>query len=124
RLMETREFRKNVDAAIASDDPHSAARMLASAGSAEPGNALAGFVASRYERIAPSLDMLRKRLAILRSFTVEPLVPLLKSGAFSAGIALETHVGEFNSYAQEILDGESALYTFSPDIVILAVQTR
>ena len=122
--MEMGEFRKSVDGAIAGGDRRAAAQMLASAWSSEPGTALAGFVASRYERIAPGLGMVRKRLAILRSFTVEPLVPVLKSGAFSGGIALETHVGEFNSYAQEMLDGESALYRFSPDVVILAVQTR
>ena len=122
--MELGEFRKTVDRAIAAGDPRAAAHMLASAWSSDPGSALAGFVASRYERIAPGLGMLRKRLAILRSFTVEPLVPLLKSGAYSAGIALDTQIGEFNSYAQELLDGESPLYEFSPDIVILAVQTR
>src|SRR5580765_3862681 len=122
--METGEFRKNVDRAIAAGDPQAAGRMLGSAWFAEPGTALAGFVASRYERIAGSLGMLRQRLAILRSFTVEPLLPLLKSGAYSAGIALETHVGEFNSYAQEMLDIDSALYRFSPDIVIRAVQSR
>src|SRR6187401_224467 len=108
--MELGEFRKTVDRTIAAGDQRAAAHMLASAWSSDPGSALAGFVASRYERIAPGLGMVRKRLAILRSFTVEPLVPVLKSGAFSGGIALETHVGEFNSYAQEMLDGESALY--------------
>src|SRR6187401_3432064 len=122
--MELGEFRKTVDRTIAAGDQRAAAHMLASAWSSDPGSALAGFVASRYERIAPGLGMLRKRLAILRSFTVEPLVPLLKSGAYSAGIALDTQIGEFNSYAQELLDGDSPPYKFSPDVVILAVQTR
>ena len=93
-------------------------------GNWSPDRPLAGFVSSRYDRIAGRLGLLPQRWAILRSFTVEPLCPLLKAGAYAAGIALETHVGEFNAYAQEILDPESALYRFQPDAVVLAVQTR
>jgi FkbH-like protein len=98
--------------------------MLASAWELEPGSAMAGFVAARYGRIAGSLGLLQQRWAILRSFTVEPVVPVFKAGAYAAGIALETHLGEFNAYAQEILDPGSALYRFQPDAAILAVQTR
>jgi FkbH-like protein len=122
--METGEFRKDVDAAIARGDASGAARMLASAWELDPGSALAGFVASRYDRIAGRLDLLRQRWAILRSFTVEPVVPILKAGAYAAGVQLETHLGDFNAYAQEILDAGSALYRFQPDVAVLAVQTR
>jgi FkbH-like protein len=122
--METGEFRKDVDRAIARGDASGAAGMLASAWDQAPGLALAGFVASRYDRIAGRLGLLRQRWAILRSFTVEPAVPVFKAGAYAAGVALETHLGEFNAYAQEILDPASALYRFQPDAAILAVLTR
>ena len=122
--METGDFRGDVDRAIAAGDASGAARMLASAWELEPGSAMAGFVAARYGRIAGSLGLLQQRWAILRSFTVEPVVPVFKAGAYAAGIALETHLGEFNAYAQEILDPGSALYRFQPDAAILAVQTR
>jgi len=118
------EFRKEVDRAIDAGDASGAARMLAAAWEREPGSALAGFVASRYDRIADGLGLSKQRWAILRSFTVEPLVPVLKAGAYAAGITLETHLGEFNAYAQEILDPASALYRFQPDVAVLAVQTR
>src|ERR1022692_4752865 len=121
--METGDFRGDVDRAIAAGDAFGAARMLASAWELEPGSAMAGFVAARYGRIAGSLGLLQQRWAILRSFTVEPVVPVFKAGAYAAGIALETHLGEFNAYAQEILDPGSALYRFQPDAAILAVQT-
>jgi FkbH-like protein len=62
-------------------------------------------------------------VAILRSFTVEPLVPLLRADAFSSGLDLAVHVGDFNAYPQELLDSESAIYRFQPDCVILAVET-
>jgi FkbH-like protein len=122
--METGEFRKDVDGAIARGDASGAARMLASAWELDPGSALAGFVASRYDRIAGSLDLLRQRWAFLRSFTVEPVMPVFKAGAYAVGVALETHLGEFNAYPQEILDAGSALYRFQPDVAVLAVQTR
>jgi FkbH-like protein len=122
--METGKFRKNVDDAIARGDASGAARMLSSAWELDPGSALAGFVASRFDRIAGSLDLVRQRWAILRSFTVEPVVPVFRAGAYAVGVALETHLGEFNAYAQEILDAGSALYRFQPDVAVLAVQTR
>src|ERR1035441_8310886 len=122
--METGEFRKDVDGAIARGDASGAARMLASAWELDPGSALAGFMASRYDRIVGSLDLLRQRWAFLRSFTVEPVMPVFKAGAYAVGVALETHLGEFNAYPQEILDAGSALYRFQPDVALLAVQTR
>jgi hypothetical protein len=57
--METGKFRKNVDDAIARGDASGAARMLSSAWALDPGSALAGFVASRYDRIAGGLDLVR-----------------------------------------------------------------
>ena len=84
----------------------------------------ASFVISSFERLRKHLPLQPYRLAILRSFTVEPIVPLLRAAAFVNGIDLAVHVGDFNAYAQEILDGKSSLYEFKPDAVILAVQTR
>jgi FkbH-like protein len=122
--METEKLREQVDRAIATGDAARAANMLASAWEAGPGPALAGFVASRYDQIAGRLGLLKQRWAILRSYTVEPVVPILRAGAYTGGVALETHLGGFNAYAQEILDPASPLYSFQPDVTVLAVQTR
>jgi FkbH-like protein len=72
----------------------------------------------------PGRATINLRVAFLRSFTVEPILPLLKAYARLFGIDLTIKVGEFNSYAQEIIDPSSWLYQFDPQIVILAVQTR
>jgi FkbH-like protein len=64
------------------------------------------------------------RLAILRSFTLEPVVPLLRAEAFVSGIDVTVRLGDFNAYPQEILDRSSSVYSFAPETVILAVQTR
>ncbi|MFZ0211476.1 MAG: hypothetical protein WAL55_02100, partial [Candidatus Acidiferrales bacterium] len=86
--------------------------------------AAAGFVISCYEKLKGYLPFLLYRLAILRSYTVEPIVPLMRAAAFVNGIDLTVHVGDFNAYAQEILDGNGPLYEFKPDAAILAIQTR
>jgi FkbH-like protein len=87
-------------------------------------NATAAFSVARYEKLRPHIPLLSYRVAILRSFTVEPLVPMLRATGFVNGLDLTVEVGEFNAYAQEILDGTSALYRFQPQAVLLAVDTR
>lgn len=92
--------------------------------SERPNSATASFVAAQAERLHQQQPMATARVAFLRSFTLEPVIPLLRAAAFAKEIRLETLVGEFNSYPQEMLDPASKLYQFMPDIVILAVQTR
>jgi FkbH-like protein len=118
------DLRHEIETLITSGDATGAARLLSAAWESQPSAAFAGFVASQFEKIRGELPLLRYRLAILRSFTVEPLLPILKASAYARGIALDIHTGEFNAYAQEILDPESTLYRFQPDAVVLAVQTR
>jgi FkbH-like protein len=79
---------------------------------------------ARYEKLRSHVPLATYRVAILRSFTVEPLVPMLRAAAFANGIDLTVQVGGFNTYAQEILDEASDLYRFEPQAVILAVDTR
>jgi FkbH-like protein len=122
--MHTADFRKDIDDLIASGDATGAASLLRGLWEREAGAGLAGFIVSRYEKLRSRLPLVSYRWAVLRSFTVEPIMPVLRAWAFTRGIALETHMGEFNAYAQEILDPESTLYRFHPDAVVLAVQTR
>lgn len=63
----------------------------------------------------------RLRLAILRSYTVEPLIPYLEVECALAGIGLELFVGDYGTYRQEILDPRSGLYAFDPRAVLLLV---
>ena len=89
-----------------------------------PGSATAGFVGKRFTAIREQLSCVTARLAIARSFTVEPVVPVLRAAAAVNGIDLTIQLGEFNAYAQEILDPHSELYAFDPDVLLLAVQAR
>jgi FkbH-like protein len=90
----------------------------------EAGSATASFVSARLDQLRDKLSLAKFKLAILRSFTVEPILALLRAEAFAYGIDLEIHVGDFNTYVQDIVDAQSSLYRFAPDAVILAVRTE
>jgi len=87
-----------------------------------PTPATATFVVSRFEKMDKQLRLDTCRLAVLRSFTLESLIPLLRAEALVNGLSLQVRVGDFNAYPQEILQKESWLYSFHPKVVILAVQ--
>ncbi len=86
--------------------------------------ALAGYVSSRYERLRGHADFRPCRVAVLRSFTVEPVLPLLRAEAWTRRLDVTVQAGGFNACAQELLDDGSWLYAFAPDAVFLAVGTQ
>ncbi len=64
----------------------------------------------------------KMKMAVLSSFTVEPLVMYLDIKSRLLGLYPEIYVAPFNQYPQEILNEKSQLYGFSPDVVIIAIQ--
>jgi FkbH-like protein len=118
------ESRQEIDRLIAAGDTAAAARALADLWAHEASPSAASFVVQRFEQLRSTLPFLPYRVAILRSFTVEPMVPVLRAAAFCAGIDLTIHVSDFNAHVQAIMDPGSSLYGFAPDAVFLAVQTR
>jgi len=117
-------LRAEIDRLIAEGAYDPAARRLAELWRRDPGSAVASFVTTRVDQFRHQLQLAKFKLAILRSFTVEPIVPLLRADAFAYGIDLEVHVGDFSTYVQDIVDANSSLYRFAPDAVILAVRTE
>jgi predicted enzyme involved in methoxymalonyl-ACP biosynthesis len=67
-------------------------------------------------------DEKRVRVALLSSFTIDPLAIYLDVKSRLAQLHPEIYVAPFNQYQQEILDENSGLYAFKPDVIILAVQ--
>jgi FkbH-like protein len=116
-------LRTEVDRLIAEGALEIASRRLAELWRRDPASGTASFVTSRLDELRGKLALTKFKLAILRSFTVEPIVPLLRAEAFVYGIDLEVHVGDFNTYVQDMLDGQSALYRFAPNAAVLAVRT-
>ena len=64
------------------------------------------------------------RIAILSSFNVSGIRETLLVKCLKLGFYPEIYVGEYNQYHQEILDSNSGLYQFKPDLLILFVDTR
>jgi predicted enzyme involved in methoxymalonyl-ACP biosynthesis len=61
------------------------------------------------------------RIALLSSYTIDPLVPYLDAECRSSGLVPEFYVAPFNQYMQEILQSSSGLYRFKPEIIFVAV---
>jgi FkbH-like protein len=117
-------LRAEVDRLIAEGSSDTASRRLSELWRREPGSATASFVNSRIDHLRDQLPLAKFKLAFLRSFTIEPIVPLLRAEAFLYGIDLEVHVGDFNAYVQDIVDAGSSLYRFAPNAVILAARAE
>jgi FkbH-like protein len=117
------DLRAEADQLISAGSADLARASLAELWRKEAGAVIAPFLVSRFEQLRGKLPMVSLRTSFLRSFTVEPGIPLLRAEAFVRGIDLTTKVGDFNAFAQEILDSRSTLYSFDPQVVILAVRT-
>jgi FkbH-like protein len=120
----TKEIREQIDALIAERRWPAAHARLADFWQREGKAGVASYILSCYDKMRAHMELVPCRVAFLRSMTVEPIVPILRAAALVSGIDATVHVGEFNSYPQEILDSNSALYSFNPDVAVLAVQTR
>jgi len=119
---ELTQARSQIDGLIAAGNTAQAVRELTALWASD--SSAASFIVSRYRRIRENLPLVSCRVAIERSFTVEPLVPVLKAAAYVSGIEVDTYIGRFNMYSQEVLEPRSPLFEFKPDVVILATLTR
>ena len=122
--MELESLKRETDACLEKGKGKEAMGLAQQAWATAPTTAMAGFLLAREERMANGLPFPRLRVFIVRSLTVEPLLPLLRAEALVHGFRLDIGLGGFNTYAQDILDVASPLYAFSPDVVFLAIQTR
>lgn len=64
------------------------------------------------------------RLALLSSHTSAQLAMALRVAAARHGLSVNIFESEYRRYEQDILDPESALYAFSPEVVVVACDQR
>jgi FkbH-like protein len=64
------------------------------------------------------------KLAVLSSSTTALLTPLLRAAGFRCGLRLEVYEGVYGNYRQEILDPQSGLYRFRPDLAVILLNHR
>ncbi len=119
-----RPAREEIEAYLA--DGHRPGALAAARGywQADPSASAARYVTSLIDKLWPAARVTTHRVAFLRSFTVEPMVPMLQAEAALDGCRVEAWVGDFNAYGQDILNPASALYASKPDTIVFAVQLR
>jgi len=102
------------------------ARILPGIAGAPGGRALRAYadytaVAHELGALTPEQSQLPPlRVAVLRNFTVEPLIPVLAGEIAAAGFHPQFYVGDFDAVQADVLNPASALYAFEPDFVVLA----
>ena len=62
------------------------------------------------------------RVALLRSYTAEPIEPILKLRLLLDGFRPSIWMGGYNQYTQEILDRSSPFHEFRPDLVVMMIR--
>jgi predicted enzyme involved in methoxymalonyl-ACP biosynthesis len=78
-------------------------------------------VANSLERIPQEASHLAPlRVAILRNFTLDSMIPVIKGEIALAGFHPQIYLGDFDAIARDVLDPESGLYAFDPHFVIVA----
>ncbi len=66
----------------------------------------------------------RVRVALIGSATLSLLVPVFRAVAFRDGLHVDCYEGLFGAYRQEILDPESGLHRFAPDLTFIIPSWR
>ncbi|HEY1952398.1 MAG TPA: HAD-IIIC family phosphatase [Gemmatimonadaceae bacterium] len=61
------------------------------------------------------------KIGVLRNFTFEPVLPVLRGETATAGLHPLVHIGDFDAIAADALDPNSPLARFGADIFVLAV---
>ena len=118
------ELRQRIVEAAAQGHAGMARGLAARLWQVTPTLAAAGFLGKTLLGSSATAAWSRRRVFVLRSFTVEPMIPALVAEGLAAGVIFDVTVGDFNAYTQELLDSGSRLYAADPDVAILAVQTR
>lgn len=123
-MSEPTNAREQIDAAIAAGQTGRALSLIKRLWSDNPSLLSAPFVIDRLTKVPGAPQPVACSIRILRSFTVEPLVSMLRASAACWGVDATVSLGDFNAYPQELLDPHGLVYRQPADVVILAVQTR
>ena len=82
-------------------------------------------VAGLLDELAPHLPAAKPnqtvKVGLLGNATLDHLQNYLKVELYQAGLRPDLYAGGFGQYTQEILDPESGLYAFAPDVLVLAI---
>jgi len=120
---ERQDLRRCVKDAVSNQDADAAVRYARRLISTSNKSADVMFCASAFAGIA---DCIKNQLGakglrtyVVRSVTVEPIVPFLAAEGVLSNYVLDLQLGGYGSYADELLNAQSALVDFKPDLVLV-----
>lgn len=120
---ERQDLRRLIKDAVSKKDAISAVRYGRTLleDSRKPGEVM--FCASSFAQIADALKeqlgARRLKVYVVRSVTVEPILPFLSVEAVLSNYVLDLEVGGYGSYVDEMLNSQSTLAKFKPDLVLV-----
>lgn len=79
---------------------------------------------SRQVKDGGSAGKKQLKISLLASFTATGIKETLSVKCGQLDIALKFYSGDYNQYAQEILNADSGLYKFGPDLIIIFIDTQ
>lgn len=106
--------------AVQAGDHVHADRLLTRLGRADGSAATVQYVKRLRGRLPPS-DGPRVRIALLGSYTLDPLVPFVDLECRAAGLVPDFHVAPFNTWEQVVRSDRAGVWDFRPDAAFLAV---
>ncbi|GAC1630578.1 MAG: HAD-IIIC family phosphatase [Nevskia sp.] len=77
-----------------------------------------------YAAAAPADALKSLKLALLSSSTADHLLPGLRVAALRRNFHLQTWLGDYGQYLQELQDGGSALHGFAPNVLLFAFHAQ
>jgi FkbH-like protein len=126
---ERQDLRREIKEAVSRKDAAIAVqlgRRLLTSPFAKPGDTM--FCAAAFGSIADSLEeqLGAKRLKtyVVRSVTLEPIVPFLATEAIFENYLLDVRLGGYGSYVDEMLNPQSELERFVPDLVLVLLDVE
>src|SRR5262249_29647444 len=87
----------------------------------DPSWATVAFAAKSLRQLTPPEQKPPARVALLSSYTIDPLAPFLEYEIHRIGARPELYIAPFGTWAREVMDSSARLRTFDPNVVILAV---
>src|SRR5271154_871772 len=121
--LERQNLRHCIKDAVSRKDAIAAVRCARTLLEASGKPAEVMFCASSFARIADALKdqpgARRLKTYVVRSVTVEPILPYLSVEAALSNYVLDLQVGSYGSYVDEMLNSQSSLAKFKPDLVLV-----
>ena len=115
------DIRSQLQAAIASSAGGLAASLIRALWRRTGDAATASFIRRTALRNSELLGLRAVRVVMLRSTTIEPVVPVFEAEAVTHGLLADVKVGRFGTWAEDLLNAEGDAYAENKDAVILVV---